>query len=166
MRRRTTILNPRALARSRRGSTIVEFALASLLYATFVFGIVEFAWISTNRQLLLIGAARGARKAAVGQPLSNIKAEVRSGSGLNVADGNIVIETNSNDAGSGTWSTATDDYTTGNPPLANAVASGRPIRVRVLGYPYQLLTGAIFSWLPGAGGGTLSMSAHCTTRRE
>lgn len=155
-----------AAGRRRRGGVLVEYTLTAMLYLTFVYGGIEFSWIATKRESILNGCSKAARAAAIGKPLAELRNIVRSGSGTNVPDSYIDIEYCAQDNNTGAWTDATDDYTTGNPPLANDIASGKPIRVRVVRWPYQMLTGNFLSWLPGVTAGKLPMTIVAVSKRE
>jgi Flp pilus assembly protein TadG len=151
--------------RGRRGNALVEFAIIAVFCFTLIFGIIEFTWISTNRGMLMNGCARAARHGAINAPgtqVQDLKNDVRSYSALNVADSYIQVQVNSADDGSGSWSDATDAGT----GKTIDVPAGRPIRVRVNGWPYHLLSGRFFAWLPGVSRGNMPLSAGCVTRRE
>jgi Flp pilus assembly protein TadG len=156
---------PALRRRGRRGNALVEFTIIALLCFSFLFGIIEFTWMSTNRGMLMNGCARAARHgslSASGTRVADLKNDVRSYSTLNVTDAYIQVQVNSAADGSGTWSDASD-AATGN---TLNVSAGYPIRVKVNSWPYHILSGRFFSWLPGASGGTLPLSVYCVTRHE
>lgn len=157
------LIGPR---RARRGAALVEFAVVGVLAWSMVLGILEFSWMATSRGAMLTGCARAARSASLGKPLATIRDEVRAGSRLDIADADIDVEYNSENDGSGSWRDVRDDPKSGNPPLANAVEGGRPVRVSVTGWQYPMISGAFFAWLPQVRNGRLPMSASATTRRE
>jgi Flp pilus assembly protein TadG len=52
-------------SRDERGSAVVEFAIASMLLLTLLFGIISYGYALSFKQGLTQAAAEGARKAAV-----------------------------------------------------------------------------------------------------
>jgi Flp pilus assembly protein TadG len=166
----------RARWRLRRGATLIEQAIISLLYWMIVFGIVEFSWIMNTRQAILGGCVKAVRQAATGAGTHTIRQTVKDGAsqaiGLRVTltDDLILIEQNDKMDASGNWTNVTDDSTSTDPvtgyPLQNAVASETPIRVRVYGYRYQLLTGRLFDWLQNSGTGTIGLQVIAASIRE
>jgi Flp pilus assembly protein TadG len=52
-------------SREERGAAVVEFAIASMLLVTLLFGIISYAYALSFKQGLTQAAAEGARKAAV-----------------------------------------------------------------------------------------------------
>lgn len=150
---------------ARRGATLVEFVLIAGFVFTMLFGVVEFSWIANTRQALQNGAYGGVKAASLGSTVAAVRNAVRKGSALNVQDSSIVIESNSADDGSGAWRTVADDPASGSPPLANGVAAGKPIRIRIASWPYRLLTGRMFSFIPNTGNGNLYLNASMQGRR-
>lgn len=165
-RQRSQPRRPAIWGRRRRGATLVEYGLISTLYFAFLFGIIEFNWMLQSRNALTNGCARAARLGAVGKTVEQMKDGVRTGSQLNVGNDSIFVEYNSQDDGGGSWTAAQNDPSSGDPPIANWVPIGRPIRVRVAAWPYRFLTGALFAWLPGTNAGTFPISARSVARRE
>lgn len=155
---------------ARRGAALVEYAITASLYFLLVFGIVELTWITIYRNALLNGAALAARDGAQSKPIATMQADVSSGSHLTVSTSYISIQYNSSDDASGSWSDVTDNASSTDPitglPLANAVTTGKPIRVKVASYPYHLMTASFFSWLPGFSNGTIPLSVSAQQRRE
>jgi Flp pilus assembly protein TadG len=159
--------------RRRRGSSLIEYVVTASLYFTFVMGTVEFTWISSTRIRLANGCSKGARLAAAGSGLTAVRDAVRSGSGFSasqLANAYIYIEQNSAEDGSGSWSTATDNSDSLDPGtgtyLANAIPYGRPLRVRIVNYPYTMVTGRALSWLAGASGGQLPITTSIIVLRR
>jgi Flp pilus assembly protein TadG len=156
---------PALRRRNRRGAAVVEFCVIALLCFAFLFGIIEFTWVNTNRGMLMNGCAHASRHGSLsvsGTRVEDLKNDVRTYSTLSVDDSYIQVQVNSAADGSGTWSDATD-AATGN---TLNVASGMPIRVKVNGWRYHLLSGQFFSFLPGASGGTIPLTVYCVTRHE
>jgi Flp pilus assembly protein TadG len=61
----TSVIGPRQRRRSERGETLVEFAFASVIFLTVVFGALEFGIAVWNYNLVSDLAQEGARYAAV-----------------------------------------------------------------------------------------------------
>lgn len=80
-------------ARSEDGAAAVEFALVWFVLALLLIGIVQFGFIF-NQWLQMEHAAReGARWAALRNPASTVRAEVKEAApGLALTDGDIVID--------------------------------------------------------------------------
>jgi Flp pilus assembly protein TadG len=152
--------------RSRRGTALVEFAFVSILLFTVVFGIIEFSWLGYTRAALANGVAKAARSGAAGKTVAAMRDGVREKSGLNVPDACIAIDYNTSDSGSGEWCPVTDDPRSGDPPLANGVPEGKPVRVRVAAWPYPMITGSLFAWLVMPDGHGITLSASSQVRRE
>jgi Flp pilus assembly protein TadG len=132
------------------------------LYLTMLFGTVEMGWLYVDRNALANGTSRAARLGATGSTTTAIKQAVRDGSHINLDDSWIVIESNSASDCSGTWSTVSDNAG----GTANAVSSGMPLRVRVVGWPHKLLAGRLFIWLPGVSNGGVPLHAAAVLLRE
>src|SRR6184192_1691249 len=118
--------------RLRRGNTLPETMFVAGLYLTFLFGTIEMGWLYVDRNALANGTSRAVRLGATGATTTQIRQCVRDGSHLHVDDSWIVIESNSASDCSGTWSTISDNAG----GTANAVPSGTPLRVRVVGWPH------------------------------
>lgn len=159
-----------ATRRTRRGASLVEYMIVSTMYFLCVFGTIEFTWIAGTRVRLTNGCARGCRAGAVGDGLTEIRNQVRQGSGLSVGDGYIEVMYNTSEDASGTWTTATDDATTIDPAtgnaLGNAVPTGKPLRVRVVAYPYSMMAGQFFSFLPGVSNGQMPITTSIIMMRR
>jgi Flp pilus assembly protein TadG len=146
---------------------LVEYAFFASLSFLFIFGAIEFTWIANNRQALLNGAVQGARLGAMGKPLADVQTAVQQGAHLSVDTSYIIVEYSSATDGTGSWNdqSSFDDPNSGSPTTGNQVPAGMLIRVRVNAWPYHLLTGSLFSWLPNASGGTLPLSVKVQVRR-
>lgn len=165
-RRRRAIPGLRYRLRSRRGTSLIEYTVISGLYFTLIFGIVEFTWICNTRQQMLNGCYSAMRTGVVGNNLETIREAVRSSSGLSIADEYILVDYNTEDDATGTWVTAEDDPDSGSPPIANDVESGKPLRVKVSGWPYTLLAGNMFTWLPNVTNGQIPVTVSIQGRRQ
>jgi Flp pilus assembly protein TadG len=143
----------------KRGSALVEFILMLPFYATLLFGTMEFGQIFYDRVQLTTACREGVRRAALGRSLSEIKTTTqRSGlaMSLTITTDQITIEYNDKIDGTGNWVAAADssDGTT------NSIPGGYLCRVKVSGWQHRLVTGSMFSWLPGVSGGYFPMSAE------
>jgi Flp pilus assembly protein TadG len=148
--------------RRRRGSALVHFALMMGFFCTSLFGAMEFGLIFHHR-IQLTGACReGARRAAVGKPVAQIKAAVRNSAPLGVTDGQIAVEYNNQSDDAGSWVAAADN----GAGTANAIPAGYLCRVRITSWPHRMVTGTYFSWLPGVSGPNFLMSANEAAIRE
>jgi Flp pilus assembly protein TadG len=152
---------------------MIEYLVTASLYFTFVLGTIEFTWISAARIRLANGCSKGARAAAAGSGLSLIRDAVRSGSGYTsteLPDEYIDVEENSAEDGTGSWTDATDNPDSLDPGtgiyLANDITYGMPLRVRVVNYPYTMVTGGALSWLAGASGGTMPLTTSIIVLRR
>jgi len=68
----------RVPARSRRGASVVEFAVVAPVFFLFVFGMIEFGRMVMVHQLLIGAAREGARQAAVdGATTATVEQAVR-----------------------------------------------------------------------------------------
>src|SRR5947209_8587713 len=152
----------RRVGRLRRGNTLPETMLVAGLYLLMLFGTIEMGWLYVDRNALANGTARGVRLGATGGTIAQIRQAVRDGSSITLADSWIVIESNSASDCSGTWSTISDNAA----GTANAVPSGTPLRVRVVGWPHKLLAGRMFIWLPGVTNGGVPLHAAAVLLRE
>jgi hypothetical protein len=144
---------------------MLEFVLIGILYFVFFFGIIEFAWMSSHRQTLLLGCVRAARLGAVngaGTSPDEMRRMVRSVSGLAVDDRLIEIQYYYN----GQWIDAAPKNLADGSCCTSTAPSGSLLRVRVNGWRHQLLTGPLFSWLPKVTGGSLPLTVEASTRRE
>lgn len=139
----------------------MELALTLPVLMLLILAIAEFAMIGYHKMSLAQGARAGSREASIGGTLATIRSKTRAScSGLTVTDAQIVVEFNSNDAGTGTWGTVADNGST------NTVPYGRLVRVRIVGWPHALITGAFFKWLPGVVNNKLPLNATMVMRRE
>ena len=149
--------------RARRGQSMVEFAMVLPLVMLVLLGVIEFAMLGHHKLSLAQGARAGARKAALGRPLAEIKSTVIAATpSAAVSQSQIVVEYNSLDNGQGSWLPAYDN----SRGTANAVPSGRLIRVRIVNWPHRLITGSFFSWLPGVSNNQVPVSAQMVMMRE
>lgn len=149
---------------------MVEYLITAGLYLTLVMGIVEYSWIGATRIQLTNGCSKAARDGAVGKGLTQMRAEVREYSGINIPDAYIDIEYNSESTCDGTWMAVEDDPDTTDPvtgdPLYNAVPQGHPIRVSVDHWPYPMVTGNMFAWLPGFSSGSIPLTTSIIVLRR
>src|SRR4029453_16216061 len=61
----TTIPSPMSLRRRERGAALVEFAIVSIVFFTFVFGVTEFGRMIYEYNLIATATRDGARWACV-----------------------------------------------------------------------------------------------------
>jgi TadE-like protein len=145
----------------RRGAALVEFAIVVPLLLFLVLGIMEFGMIMHDYIMLAQGAREGARTAAIGQPVSKIKARVMEAAALRDLQPGMVQVT-SLDPNTGGW-VAVIDKASG---LENAVPSDGIVRVSINDYPHRMVTGNFFAWLPGYTDGAMKLGSRLTMRRE
>jgi len=137
----------------------VEFALVLPILAMLLLGIAEFGMIGYHRSTLDQAARAGVREAAIGRPLAAVREQVRASvTGMVIADDSIVVEYSGEDG----W-VAVGDAGDGS---ANDAPFGRIVRVRVVDWPHQLVTGSFFNWLPGVEDNQLTLNSQATLARE
>lgn len=150
------LFSKRSRRRDRRASVLVEFLVMLPFYATIFFGALEFGTIFHDRIQLNNVCRMGARLAATGLTLQDIRDGVSAYPSLGVTTAMISIEYNDKIDGTGSWVAAADN--TGG--TANNIPSGYLCRVRITGWPHDLVTGTFFSWLPGVSGGNMLMDSE------
>lgn len=153
----------RIARKSRLGGVLIEFMLILPFYCTLFFGAIEFGQMHWDRLQLNNACREGVRRAAIGKPVADIRTTITSlTSTLHITDGQIVAEYNDAADGTGSW-VAMSDNDAGD---ANSVPTGYLCRVRIREWPHQFVTGSFFSWLPGASGTSVPMSAVDIMARE
>ena len=145
----------------RRGAAMVEFAIVVPLLCLLVLGIMEFGMVMHDYIMVVQGAREGTRSAAVGDPVSKIKARVIEASALrDLTPG--MVQVTWFDPNTGGWVAVTDAAN----GLSNAVPPDGIVRVIVNAYPHHMVTGNFFAWLPGYQNGSMMLSSRLTMRRE
>ena len=140
--------------RRRRGSVLVEFLVMLPFYATMFFGVLEFGIIFNDRIQLNNVCRMGARMAACGHTLAEIRNGIGAYPDMGVTDSMIFVEYNDQIDGSGSWVAAADAGTVNNIP------QGYLCRVRIEDWPHELITGSFFNWLPSVSGGNMLMDSE------
>lgn len=147
--------------RRRRGNALVEFVFMLPFYATMFFGTLEFGNAAYQHAQLTFACREGVRATAVGKTLTTIRTTVKNTSStLGITDAEITIEYNTATDGTGSWVSAADDGTN------NTIATGYPCRVKIVNWPYHMLTGSYFSYVPNYSSGSLQMNATEIAMRE
>jgi Flp pilus assembly protein TadG len=144
----------------KRGAALVEFVIVVPLLLLLVLGIMEFGMIMHDYIMLAQGAREGARTAAIGKPVADIRDRVMAASLPSVRPEMIQITTY--DQGSGGWAAVADKASGGQ----NNVPQDGIVRVTIKDYPHHMVTGNFFSWLPGYSNGAMNLNASLTMRRE
>src|SRR5207244_2755579 len=115
----------------RRGAALVEFAIVVPLLFLLLLGIMEFGMIMHDYIMLAQGAREAARTAAIGAPVSKIKARVMEASGLRDLTP-AMIQVSTYDPSTGAL-VSVGDTASG---LNNNVPPDSIIRVDVKNYPH------------------------------
>lgn|SRR4051794_12795312 len=145
----------------RRGAALVEFAIVVPLLLLLILGIMEFGVTMHDYIMVVHGAREGARKAAIGNSISKVKAYVLEASALRDLRADMVQVTWF-DPNTNGWVAVTDKPG----GLENAVPRDGIVRVMVVDYPHRMVTGNFFAWLPGYQNGVMKLSSRLTMRRE
>jgi Flp pilus assembly protein TadG len=146
----------------RRGAALVEFAIVLPLLMVLLLGIMEFGMIMRDYLMLGHGAREGARTAAVGGTVSEIRQQVINTAALRDLKPEMIQSTYF-DKNTETW-VAVGDLPSGQ---KNAVPSDSIIRVTIKSYPHRMVTGSFFALLPGYKDGFFTLKdAGLAMRRE
>lgn len=150
----------------RRGAAMVEMALVMPLLVLLLLGIVEFGMIMHDKVMLDHAVSDGARAAAMGQTVDQIKADVaQAAPDLHISQDRVQIQSGTDPANSNSW-LAVGDTTDASGNRINDAPSGSMVQVKITGYPHQLVTGSFFAWLPDCQNGSLPLTASLVTRRQ
>lgn len=148
--------------KQKRGAALVEFALVLPVLMLILLGILEFGLILSDQLLLQQGAREGARTAAIGRPVDQVKGETARASLPAVRPEMVQVEFQ--DAG-GNWQPVSNTIDAAGSSV-NAAPTRVMVRVTIQGYRHPLVTGSFFSWLPGFQDGRIAMHAAMVMRRE
>ena len=152
--------------RVRRGTALVELVLLMPVYATVFFGTLEFGQIFYDREELTGICREGARRAAMGSTLSQIRTAMTNMASNPIRETltttQIYIEYNNDPNGTGSWVNAADNAGGTN----NAVPTGYLVRVRIPNWPHRMITGAYFSRALGSTNSTLNLNAYEVMMRQ
>ena len=105
-------ISARSRLRHEDGAAAVEFALIAGVLSLLIFGMMEFGLAFLQIQALRAGAREGARQAAVGANLTQVKQAVSDGSAGALPNNSSVVSwtvVGASPANSGCTSSATDD---------------------------------------------------------
>ena len=144
----------------RRGAALVEFVIVVPLLLLLVLGIMEFGMIMHDYIMLAQGAREGARTAAIGASVHDVRNRTIEASLPGVSSD--MVQITQFDPGTGAW-VAVGDKASGD---KNNVPSDGIVRVTIKDYPHRMVTGNFFAWLPGYKNGVMNLNASLTMRRE
>ena len=139
----------RTAARTRRGTSIVEFAVVAPVVFLFIFGIIEFGRLMMVQEAMTNAAREACREASLATTINSAD--------VDAAARNVMLGVMSDAA-----NTATVRVTM-NPASMASVSSGTPVNV------YIEANFSDVSWLPGSFldiAGTRVISAEATFDRE
>lgn len=127
--------------RTRRGATLIEFAMVVPVLLFLMLGVMEFGWYSKNQLAVANATREGARLASIGRVESIIKERIKnSAAPVVVVDDNIKLEY-STDSGNSYRNFPADN--TLKSPAQNGVPSGSLIRITVIAPHKRLVNLAI-----------------------
>lgn len=149
---------------SEAGTATVEFALILPIFIGLLFAIIEFGFIFRDQLLVQQIAREGARAAAVGRMVAEVRATINGAAqGLTVANLTSTLEYRVYNAGWSTWYALGDS---GGSSSQNDAPQGAQVRVRCT-YQHQLLTGPLFARMIGRPGASqTTLFAQMVMRRE
>ncbi len=124
---------PLSKSRSRRGQSIIEFALVVPVILALLIGILESAYLGKNYLAIANATREGARSASLGKTTTDIRTRVKNAAApLTVTDGNITLQYSTDNG-------TTYAYTMGDSGAQNNATSGSMVRVKV-SFTHQSLT--------------------------
>jgi len=149
--------------RNQRGVATVEFALILPLFLTLLFAIIEFGFLFKDQLLLQQVAREGARAAAVGKQVAEVRAKITSAAALlKTSNLSSTLQYRTYSSGWSGWATLGDRTT----PAENDAPEGAQIVVKCT-YTHPFLTGSLFASLIGRPGATtMPLYGQVAMRRE
>lgn len=145
---------------------MVELALTMPVLVLMLLGVIEFGMIMHDKAMLDHAVYQGARAAAMGQTVEQIKAQVVDAAPtLRISPDLVQVQCHNDPASSSQWPAVGDKQDSAGKEV-NDAPSGSMVQVKIEGYPHHMVTGSFFAKLPGCQNGSLLMTASLATRRQ